>query len=137
MKERVRTAGAWLVKGMEQAEDPIEILLRDPEGFAKKLVDGLLEAIRKGNFEVGLKKAKKRDAWRKKIPLAGRHYEDVVDIMVEHALDDYDARKKCIEEAKKAIEKMPKATRKDRIARSTKYQELVGECFDKLYGRKV
>jgi len=136
MKERVRTAGTWLQRGMEQAEDPVEVLLKDPEGFAKKLVDGLMDAIRRGNYKIGLEKASKRGKWRSKIPLAARHFEEVADLMVEYALEDYEARAKCIEEARKAIAGMPKATRADRIKRSAAYQEKVAECFDRLYGRK-
>lgn len=136
MKERVRNAGTWLQKGMEAAEDPLDILLKDPEAFAKRMIDGLMDAIRRGNYALGLEKAKKRNKWKNKIPHAARHYEDMADLMVQYALEDYEDRKKCIEEAKAAIANMPKATRADRIKRSAAYQEKVAECFDRLYGRK-
>lgn len=136
MRERVRTAGKYLKAGMAEAEDPVEKLLKDPDGYAKKLVDGLLEAIKRGEFAIGLQKAKKRDKWKNAQDIASRRYEESADLMVQYALEDYEARKKCIEEAKKAIENMPATTREQRIARSAEYQRRVAECFDKLYGRK-
>jgi len=136
MRERVSTAGSYLKEGFEEAVDPIEVILRDPDGFAKKLVDGLVEAIRKGKYTVGLKTAKDRDAWKGSSDRAARHYEERADDMVAHAMEGYDERAKCIEEAKKAIEKMPSATRAQRIARSAKYQEVMGECMDRVKGLK-
>ena len=136
MRERVSTAGAYLKEGFEEAEDPIDVLLKDPEKFAKKLVDGLTEAIRKGKFTAGLKTAKDRDAWKKSKDRAGAHYEERADEMVAHAMEGYDERAKCIEEAKKAIAGMPSATRAQRIARSAKYQEVMGECMDRVRGLK-
>lgn len=136
MRERVSTAGKYLTEALEKAEDPIDVLLKDPEGFAKKLADNLLEAIRTGKFTSGLKKAKERDAWRSATDRAGRHYEERTDDMVNNALASYDARKKCIEEALKAIENMPTRTREDRIKRSAEYQRRVAECFDRVFGRK-
>jgi len=110
--------------------------MKDPEGFAKKLADGIVEAIRKGKWQLGIKVAKGRDSWKKAIDTAGAHYGDKVDVAVEHAMEDYDTRKKCIEEAKKAIEGMPSTTRAQRIARSAKYQEVMGECMDRAKGLK-
>ena len=136
MRERMRIASEALKEGMEEAVDPLEVLLKDPEGFAKKLADGIVEAIRKGKWQLGIKVAKGRDAWKKAIDTAGAHYGDKVDVAVEHAMEDYDVRAKCIEEAKKAIEGMPSTTRDQRIARSAKYQAVMGECMDRAKGLK-
>lgn len=135
MKDRVSTAGGYLKEGMEEAEDPIDVLLKDPEGFAKRLVENLTEAIRRGKYAGGLKTAKDRDAWKKAIPRAGAHFEERADEMVEHAMEDYDDRAKCIESAQKGVSKLPTKTRAQRIAKSGKYQELMGECMDKVKGR--
>lgn len=136
MKDRVSTAGPYLKEGMEEAEDPIDVLLKDPEKYAKALIAGLTEAIRRGDYKLGLETAKGRDAWKKAIPRAGTHYEERADDMTAHAMEDYDQRASCIEEAKKGIDAMPKATRAQRIARSAKYQELMGVCMDRVKGRK-
>ena len=136
MRERMRIASEALKEGMKEAEDPLDILAKDPEGFAKKLADGIVEAIRKGKWQLGIKIAQGRDSWKKAIDTAGAHYGDKVDVAVEHAMEDYDTRKKCIEEAKKAIEGMPSTTRAQRIARSAKYQEVMGECMDRAKGLK-
>jgi len=136
MRERVATAGKYLKEGMEAAPDPLDILLKDPDGYAKKLLDALNEAIRKGEFKIGLEKAKKRNKWKEAIDIAARRFEEVADKMVARALEDYEARKKCIEEAKAKIANMPATTRDQRIARSAAYQKAVAECFDRLYGRK-
>ena len=136
MRERMRIASEALKEGMEAAPDPLDVLMKDPEGFAKKLADGIVEAIRKGKWQLGIKVAKGRDSWKKAIDTAGAHYGDKVDVAVEHAMEDYDTRKKCIEEAKKAIEGMPSTTRAQRIARSAKYLEVMGECMDRAKGLK-
>ncbi len=136
MRERMRIASEALKEGMLEAEDPLEVLMKDPEGFAKKLSEGIAEAIRKGKWQHGVKVAKSRDSWKKSIDTAGAHYGDKVDVAVEHAMEDYDVRAKCIEEAKKAIEGMPSTTRAQRIARSAKYQEVMGECMDRAKGLK-
>ncbi len=136
MRDRVSTAGAYLQEGMAEAPDPIAILLKDPAGYGKKMVDGLAESIRRGNLEVGLKRAQKRDSWGKSHERAGRHFEERTDEMVTNALEDYDARASCIEATQKAVETMPTTTRAQRIAKSAAYQTKVAECFDRLYGRK-
>lgn len=136
MKDRVSTAGPYLKEGMEEAEDPIDVLLKDPEGFAKRLVENLMEAVRRGKYKGGLETAKDRNAWKKAIPRAGAHFEERADEMVEHAMEDYDDRSKCIEESQKGIKDMSTKTRTNRIAKSAKYQELMGACMDKVKGRK-
>jgi len=136
MRERMAIAGAALMEGMREADDPLGILLKDPEAFAKKLADGIVEAIRKGKWQHGIKIAKDRDAWRGAIDVAGSHYTDKVDIAVKHAMEDYEVRAKCIEEAKKAIANMPSTTREQRIARSARYQTVMGECMDRAKGLK-
>jgi len=137
MKDRVATAGKYLTSSLEKADDPIDVILSDPTLYLKKLVDGVTEAHRTGKIKSGLEKAKARDSWKKSIPRAGAHFEERTDDMVANALDDYDARKGVIDAAKEVIAKMPSTTRTQRIARSTKYQQLVAEGFDKLYGRKA
>lgn len=136
MKDRVATAAPYLKEGFEEAEDPIDVLLKNPEEYAKKLLAGVTEAIRRGEYKIGLETAKKRNSWKESTERAGRHYEERADDMVKHAMEDYDDRAKCLEEAKKAISDMPKATRAQRIARSAKHQEVVGACMDKVKGRK-
>ncbi|MHC1567521.1 MAG: hypothetical protein ACXQTD_07415 [Candidatus Syntropharchaeia archaeon] len=136
MRERIGTAGKYLQEALEKAEDPLDVLLKDPDAFAKKLAENLAEAIRTGKFASGLKKAKERNAWKNATERAGRHYEERTDDIVEHALSNYDERRKCIEEARKAIENMPTRTREDRIKRSAEYQRRVAECFDRVFGRK-
>lgn len=136
MRERVSTAAPYLVEGFDEATDPLDVLLKDPEGYTKAMVAGLTEAIRKGQVKIGWEKAKERNAWKGSKERAGRHYEERVDEMVKHAMEDYDVRAKCIEEAKKGIADMPKATRAQKIARSAKYQELMGACMDRAKGRK-
>lgn len=137
MRDRVATAGKYLVQGLERADDPLDVLLADPAKHIDAMIKGLQEAQRTGRIQSGLEKAKDRDAWKKAIPRAGSHFEERTEDMVKNATDDYDDRKKCIEEAIEAIKGMPATTRTQRIARSTKYQQVVGECFDKLYGRKA
>ena len=136
MRDRISTAGKYLERGMEDADDPIDILLDDVEGAQKKLIEGLQEAIKRGNYKIGLERAKERDAWKKSKGRAAAHFEERTDDIVERSMETYDSRMQCVEKAQKEISKMPKATRQQRIARSTKYQELVGECYDKLFGRK-
>ena len=136
MRERMRIASEALKEGMSEAVDPLEVLLKNPEAFAKKLADGIVEAVRRGKWQLGVKRAKGRDSWKKSIDIAGAHYSDKVDVAVEHAMEDYDIRAKCIEEAKKAIENMPSTTREQRIARSAKYQAVMGECMDRARGLK-
>lgn len=136
MKDRISTAGKYLERGMEDAEDPIDVLLSDVEGAQKKLLEGLQDAIKRGNYKIGLERAKSRDAWRTSKGRAAAHFEERADDIVERSMETYDSRMACVEKAQKEIAKMPKATRAQRIARSTKYQEITGECYDKLFGRK-
>jgi hypothetical protein len=136
MLDRVRTAGAELKAGMEAAPDPIDIALKDPEAHAKKMVDGLAEAQRRGAIRAGLEKAKKRNAWANAIDKAARHYEDAADDMVDRSMEDYPQRAQAIERAKAAVANMPTVTRDQRIAKGMAYQKAVAQEFDKLYGRK-
>ena len=137
MKDRVSTAGPYLKEGMEEGEDPIEVLLKDVDMFAKRLVENLIESIRRGKYKGGLTTAKARDAWKKAIPRAAEHFQDRADDMVEHAMEDYDVRAGCIAEAQKGIKDMSTKTRANRIAKSARYQELMGACMDKVKGRTV
>lgn len=137
MKDRVATGGKYLKSSLEKADDPVEVILADPDKYLKKLVDGVAEAHRTGRIKSGLEKAKKRGSWKGSLDRAASHFEERTDDMVANALDDYDERKAVIDKAKEEISKMPSTTRTQRIARSTKYQTLVAEGFDKLYGRKA
>lgn len=136
MKDRVSTAGTYLQKGMLSAEDPIDVLLKDPVGYAKKLQDGLSDAIKRGNYGIGLQRAKARGSWKGAIPRAGKHFEERADDLVKNAMETYPARAAAIAAAQAKIKAMPSATRDQRIARSTAYQKFVGEEFDKAFGRK-
>lgn len=136
MKDRVTTAGTYLKEGMAEAEDPVDVLLKDIGENEKKLVDGVTESIRRGKYKAGLETAKSRDSWGKSHDRAAAHYEERADDMVSHAMEGYDERKGCIEAAKAVSDKMPKATRAQRIARSAKYQELMGACMDRVKGLK-
>ncbi len=136
MRDRIATAGAYLKDAMSVATDPLDVLMADIEAKAKALQDGLADAIRRGLWQIGIKKAKERNAWRNAIDRAGRHYEEKADEIVERAMETYEERARCIEEAKKAIEKMPSATREQRIARSQEYLRRVAECFDRIRGVK-
>ena len=42
----------------------------------------------------------------------------------------------CVKVAKAEVAKMPETTRANRIARSARYQAVMGECMDKKKGRK-
>jgi len=136
MRERVATAGTYLMEGMDEAPDPVDVLLKDIVGNEKKLLDGVSESLRRGKYKAGLETAKARGSWQKSKVRAGAHYEERADDMVEHAMEGYDSRAGCIEKAQKAIEAMPKATRAQRIARSGKYQETMGACMDSVRGLK-
>ena len=137
MRDRVSTAGKYLRSGMASAPDPIDVLLKDPSGYAKKLQDGLNEAIRRGSYEAGLKKAKARNSWRDSLERAGAHFEERTDDMVANAMSSYDARAAAIGRAQAIVETMPTTTRTQRIAKSAAYQKAVGEEFDKVFGRKA
>lgn len=136
MTDRVSTAGKFLKDAIDKAEDPIDVILSNPDKYIKKLVDGLIQAQKEGKILAGFKKAKKRDAWKNSKDRAGAHYEERTGDMVKNALEDYDARAKVIDEARKAVDDMPTTTRAQRIAKSAKYQDIVGKGFDSLYGRK-
>lgn len=136
MLDRVGTAGKYLEQGMDAAEDPIDVLLKDPEAAQKKLLDGQAEAARRGSYIAGLKKAKSRNAWQESKPRAAAHYEERKEDMVNHAMDSYDARKGAIERAQASTKDMPTTTRDQRIAKSAAYQKAVGAEFDKVFGRK-
>ena len=136
MRERVRTAGSELKAGMMEGPDPIDIALKDPAAHVKKMQDGLAEAARRGKIEGGLKKAKERNAWKGSIDRAASHYEESADRMVDHAMEDYDARAGAIERAKQKVSGMPRTTRAQRIAYGAAYAQALGEEMDKLYGRK-
>jgi uncharacterized Ntn-hydrolase superfamily protein len=136
MQERVQTAGKYLKQGMDGAEDPIDKLLKNPEESKKKLVAGINEAMNRGSYEAGLRRAKERNAWQISKDRAASHYEERASDMVSNAMASYDARAQAIERAQKAVEDMPTTTRAQRIAKSAKYQELVGQEFDKIFGRK-
>jgi hypothetical protein len=136
MLDRVGTAGTYLKSGMESAADPVDVLLADPEGYGKKLVAGVTDAMKRGSYRVGLERAKTRGSWRKGIPRAAAHFEERKDDLVTNALESYPARKAAIEAAKAKVANMPTATRDQRIAKSSAYQKYVGEEFDKAFGRK-
>ena len=134
MRDRVSTAGTYLKEGMAEAPDPVDVLLKDVAGNEKKLVDGVNEAVRRGKYKAGLETAKARGSWVKSHDRAAAHYEERADDMVANSMEGYDARASCIEKAQKVIESMPKATRAQRIARSSKYQEEMGKCMDSVRG---
>lgn len=136
MSDRISTAGAYLRSAMEEADDPVDVILADPEKYAKKLADNLVQSIKEGAYASGLKRAKDRNAWREAQDRAGAHFEERTDDIVAHSMESYDARAKCIESARKAISDMPDKTRTQRAERSKKYQITVGECMDKIFGRK-
>jgi hypothetical protein len=136
MKERVATGGKYLRKGMDAAEDPLDIISRDPTGYAKKLAAGVTESVRTGAYEAGIKKAKANDSWGKSKERAGRHFEERADDMVTNSMIDYDARAKAIENAQNSVKNLPTVTRDQRIAKSAAYQKAVGAEMDKVYGRK-
>lgn len=137
MRDRVSTAGKYLKAGMDAAEDPVDKLLKDPDKYQKKLIDGVAEAARRGNYKAGLLRAKERNSWQESKGRAASHYEERADDMVTNAMISYDARASAIERAKAATDDMPTTTRAQRIAKSAKYQTVVGEEFDKVFGRKT
>lgn len=137
MKERVQTAGKYLKSGMDGAEDPLDVISKDPSGYAKKLQAGITEAVRTGSYEAGIKKAKANNSWQGSKERAGRHFEERATDMVTNAMQDYDGRARAIETAQKAVANMPTTTRDQRIAKSAAYQKAVSGEFDKLYGRKA
>lgn len=137
MRDRVGTAGTYLKSGMNAAPDPIDVLLKDPEGYGKALVAGVQDAMKRGSYKVGLERAKSRNSWKGAVDRAAAHFEERKDDLVNHALESYDVRKSCIEAAQAAVANMPTATRDQRIAKSMAYQKAVGVEFDKAFGRKA
>jgi predicted nucleic acid-binding Zn-ribbon protein len=136
MQERVQTAGKYLQAGMDAAEDPIDKLLQNPDEYEKKLIAGVQEAQKRGSYKAGLQKAKERNAWQNSKARAAQHFEERADDMVDNAMSSYNARAQAIAKAQAAVKDMPTTTRQQRIAKSAKYQEVVGAEFDKVFGRK-
>lgn len=58
-------------------------------------------------------------------PEANAAYEDKMSGVID-----------CVEIAKREVAKMPETTRAQRIARSSKYQLVMGECMDRKKGKK-
>jgi len=135
MRERVQSAGKYLKLGMEEAEDPIDVILKDPDEYARRLEAGLKEAMRKKKYEAGLRKAKERNAWKNSQERAAAHYEERTDDMVKHTMEGYEARASIQDRVKEELKGMPRTTRAQKIAYGGKYQLRVGEEMDKLYGR--
>lgn len=136
MKDRVSTAGRYLIQGMKSAPNPVDVLLKDVDAAGKKLEDGLRESIRRGSYRVGLERAKQRGSWEKSQARAGTHFEERKDDMVTNAMDSYDARASAIAAAQAKVAGMATATRDQKIAKSSAYLKAVGEEFDKVFGRK-
>ncbi len=136
MRDRASTAGTYLKEGLGEAEDPVDVLLRDISGNEKKLADGVAEAIRRGKYKAGLEKAKQRDSWGKSHDRAAAHYEEAAGRMVDHAMEGYDERAACIEKAKASIKSMPTTTRDQRIAKGAAYAKAMGSCMDSVRGLK-
>ena len=137
MADRVAGAGTYLKEALGEAEDPLDVILKDPDAHVAKMEAGLREAIRTGKVIQGVKTAKARDAWGKSHDRAAAHYEERAEDMTAHAMEDYDVRKGCIEKAKRALITMPKATTDQRIERSKKYQKEMSNCMKAAKGLKV
>jgi len=137
MKERVATGGKYLRQGMAAAEDPLDVISKDPTGYAKKLQAGVNEAVRTGSYEAGIKKAKAANSWKGSQDRAGAHFEERAGDMVTNAMRDYDQRAQAIAAAQRAVANLPTTTRDQRIAKSAAYQKAVGAEMDKIYGRKA
>lgn len=135
MARNIVGAGASLKEGFEEAENPVDKLVRMGEDGVKRQVAGVQEAARKGKQLQGLKKAQARGSWIASKDRAASHFEERGADMVAHAMETYDGRAKCLEDAKKALEKEPRTTRAQREAYGVKYRTLTAECMDKLYGR--
>jgi len=136
MRERTATAGKYLKQGMDAAEDPLDVLLNNPEESQKKLIAGVAESARRGSYIAGLRKAKERNAWANSKDRAAAHYEERSEDMVNNSMASYDERARAIEIAQGKVAAMPTTTRDQRIAKSAAYQKAVGEEFDKIFGRK-
>ncbi len=136
MKDRVGTAGTYLKQGMQSAEDPTDVLLKDPEKYGQKMLAGLQDAVKRGNYRVGLERAKQRGSWKGSQDRAASHFEERKEDMVKNAMDSYDQRATAIEAAKKRVAEMSTATRDQRIAKAAAYAKAVGEEMDKVFGRR-
>lgn len=136
MRERVSSAGQYLKEGMDEAPDPVDVLLSDVAGNEKKLVDGVAEAIRRGKYKAGLETAKARGSWNKSKDRAAAHYEERAEDMVAHSMEGYDERAQCIETAKASVKNMPTTTRDQRIAKGAAYAKAMGACMDRVKGLK-
>lgn len=137
MRDRVSTAGTYLIKGMQSAEDPVDVLLKDPAGNAAKMVAGLQDAVKRGNYKIGLERAKARGSWKGSQTRAGSHFEERKEDMVKNAMDSYPARAAAIKAAQDFTAGMSTATRDQRIAKGSAYLKKVGEEMDKAFGRKA
>ena len=136
MLDRMRTAGSELRAGMQAAEDPLQKLSKDPSGYAAKLQAGLAEAIRKGSYEAGIKKAAAENRWKNSIETAASRYEQSADVAVDRAMSSYDIRGRAIEAAKSQVANMPTATTDQRIAKGAAYAKAVSKQFNSAFGRK-
>lgn len=134
MARNIVGAGASMKEGFDEAEDPVKILLADPLLEAKVLA-GVQEANRKGKMRKGLLIADARGSWKASKDRAAAHFEERGADMVAHAGETYDARAECIETVKAALKKEPRTTKAQRIAYGAKFQDAIGTCIDKIYGR--
>jgi len=134
MRRNIVGAGESLKEGFAEAKDPVKVLLADPD-MEKKHQAGVAEAHRKGKMRKGLQIAEARGSWKDSADRAGAHFEERSEDMVVHSMETYDARGKCIDDAKESLKKEPRTTRAQRIAYGAKVQAAVGECIDKIYGR--
>lgn len=137
MRSRVSGSGKYLKEGMQAGTDPLDVLSRNPTAYAQKLQAGVTEAIRKGSYEAGIKKAKANDSWKKSVDRAGAHFEEAAPRMVENAMKDYDQRATVIKAAQDKVAPMATTTRAQRIAKAAAYAEASGAGYDALYGRKA
>jgi hypothetical protein len=134
MERGVRGAGEALKEGFREGENPVKVLLADPD-LEKKHQAGVAEAHRKGKMRAGLKKADERNAWPESADRAAAHYTEKEAEMVDHAMEDYDQRATCLEAAKKAVKDMPRTTVDQREARGKAYRDSFRKCLDKAKGR--
>jgi ElaB/YqjD/DUF883 family membrane-anchored ribosome-binding protein len=136
MLDRVRTAGSELKAGMEAAEDPLQIISKDPDGYAKKLQKGVDEAVRRGKYQAGVKKAAADNRWKKSIDRAAENYEKSTDVMVDRAMESYEPRMAAIKAAKAACAHMPRGSLEQNLAYAAAYGKAVSKEFDGKFGRK-
>jgi hypothetical protein len=137
MLDRMRTAGSELKAGMQAATDPLDVISKDPAGYAKKLQDGIAEAVRRGSYEAGIKKAKSENRWKNSIDTAASRYEQAADVAVERSMNTYEARGRAIEAAKAKVANMPTVTIDQRIAKAAAYAKAVSAEFNTVFGRKA